>query len=328
MRDFLKCRISPVYVLLPLALSVAIAYLLLQPTTYHKPADEFMPDRYMWPQSPLTEFSVKTAAEAARSLEPAELVLGVSVGNESRAYPINMLNHDAAAKVVNDVLGGRPLMATWCDSAHNAIVYSREVDGEALTFGIFGQLWKGSMVVYDQETMTHWSHILGEAKRGPLKGKKLTPIPSLVTDWECWRRLHPQSTVVALPSGDREYTRHVYDDPAPYLLGIAANGACKTWDLANLKREPVVNDVWQGQAVLAVFDRDHVGARLYARTVNGKELTFFLEGKMLRDRDTGTIWEPLTGEASEGPLAGQKLIELPAIVSKRDVWSSFHGGDR
>ncbi len=37
-------------------------------------------------------------------------VIGVSIGGESRAYSINLLdNHE----IVNDVVGGRPIAVTW-----------------------------------------------------------------------------------------------------------------------------------------------------------------------------------------------------------------------
>src|SRR5207244_683614 len=163
--------------------------------------------------------------------------------------------------------------ATWCDSAHNAIVYAREIDGVRHTFGVFGQLWKGSMVIYDQETMTHWSHIIGEAKRGPLKGKILSPIPALVTDWETWSRLHPEGTVAILPAGPPEYTRKTYDDPEPYLLGIASNGKSKAWNLSELQERPVINDSWEERPVLVLFDHARASACLYSRTVKNQVLT-------------------------------------------------------
>lgn len=57
----------------------------------------------------LTDPSVVPASEA-HFLRPGELVLGVSVGGQSRAYPLKILNwHEAA----NDVLGGKPIVATW-----------------------------------------------------------------------------------------------------------------------------------------------------------------------------------------------------------------------
>jgi Protein of unknown function (DUF3179) len=65
--------------------------------------------RYIVPQDPVTQFPVKTVHEAWNDLRPDELVLGVSVGAESRAYPLNVLNDSPDHKVLNDTLGGQPI---------------------------------------------------------------------------------------------------------------------------------------------------------------------------------------------------------------------------
>ncbi len=57
-------------------------------------------------------FSVKSVEEAKKSMRPPELVLGVGVGNASRAYPINMLT-GPSREILNDTLGGRAIAATW-----------------------------------------------------------------------------------------------------------------------------------------------------------------------------------------------------------------------
>ena len=50
------------------------------------------------------------SAEAATFLQPADRVLGLTVGGESRAYPINMMTFH---HVANDVLGGLPVLVTF-----------------------------------------------------------------------------------------------------------------------------------------------------------------------------------------------------------------------
>jgi hypothetical protein len=65
--------------------------------------------RYIVPQNPATQFPIKTVREAWDDLSPDELVLGATVGGESRAYPLNVLNDTPDHKVLNDTLGGRPI---------------------------------------------------------------------------------------------------------------------------------------------------------------------------------------------------------------------------
>src|SRR5437660_6758842 len=48
---------------------------------------DFITTRFMLPQQPTSEFPIKTVREAWDVVKPEELVLGVTVGQESRAYP-------------------------------------------------------------------------------------------------------------------------------------------------------------------------------------------------------------------------------------------------
>ena len=43
-------------------------------------------------------------------LDPGELVMGVEIDGESKAYPIGPLNY---REMVNDVVGGVPILVTW-----------------------------------------------------------------------------------------------------------------------------------------------------------------------------------------------------------------------
>jgi len=75
-------------------------------------AQEFRPQRVLAPQPPIKDFPVVSAKEAAGQLSEAELVLGVTVGGQSRAYPINMLT-GPRREILNDTLGGHAIAATW-----------------------------------------------------------------------------------------------------------------------------------------------------------------------------------------------------------------------
>ena len=50
--------------------------------------------------------------EAGRFVKDEELVLGVVVKGEARAYPINMLT-SPRREIINDKLGGQAIAATW-----------------------------------------------------------------------------------------------------------------------------------------------------------------------------------------------------------------------
>jgi hypothetical protein len=288
------------------------------------PPEQFEPERYLMPQPPVTEVPHKPIHEVADALPPDELVLGVAAFGEARAYPLDLLNEQPGRKVLNDTLGGQPIAATWCDASHNAIVYARDVEGQTLTLAPSGQLWKSNMVMYDVETHSHWSQLLGEAKLGKLEGKQLRRLPGLLTDWQTWKRLYPDSTVACLPYAGEIFRRGAHGNPEKYVLGIADSGQAKAWGLAQLYQTPVSNDRWAGRPVVVVMDRSSLTARLYERGVAGRVLTFGLVNERLTDQETGSTWEMVSGRAVAGPLAGQELVPLPAVVSFQDVWERFY----
>lgn len=56
---------------------------------------------------------------------------------------------------------------------------------------------------------------------------------------------------------------------------------------------------------------------MWSRAVNGRTLTFYLSGIndqnfLMRDRETGTWWQQITGRAIAGPLKGTQLQLVPS----------------
>lgn len=66
------------------------------------------------PFAPIIEPEMVTVADAETRdiVSDDELVLGVVVGDEARAYPINTLT-GPRREVINDELDGRSIAATW-----------------------------------------------------------------------------------------------------------------------------------------------------------------------------------------------------------------------
>ena len=50
------------------------------------------------------------AGDEAGFLDPEDLVLGLTIAGESRAYPISMMTYH---HIVNDTIGGRPILITF-----------------------------------------------------------------------------------------------------------------------------------------------------------------------------------------------------------------------
>lgn len=64
------------------------------------------------PLPPIVDAPVVAASKAANLVSDSELVLGVVVNGQARAYPINMLT-GPQREIINDTLDGMRIAATW-----------------------------------------------------------------------------------------------------------------------------------------------------------------------------------------------------------------------
>src|SRR2546423_6323186 len=154
--------------------------------------------RHMEPLRPVTNPPVEMAASYTNKwLTDSELVLGITMDGQARAYPLNMIS-GPHREIINDTLGGAPIAVSWCSLCNNGMVFSRLVKGRTLTFGTEGSLWRSSMVMYDDETKSVWSQYLGEAMTGELTGTRLTQLPCAILDWKTWRTQYTNTSVLDL----------------------------------------------------------------------------------------------------------------------------------
>ena len=204
-------------------------------------------------------------------------------------------------------------------------MYAVTVQGRALTFVVSGMLWNRSLVMMDLQTRSLWSHILGQAMQGPLKGASLEVIPSVLTTWRDWRRRHPDTTVLALPRSARAYEAAFHRKPRQFVLGLVVRGQAKAYAFDLLKRYPVLNDTIADLPVVVTFDSASTSAQAFRRKCRGRVLTFKGQGaRRMTDRRTGSTWDAVEGRCLEGAFKGETLDPLPAIVSLRRAWRAFH----
>ena len=136
------------------------------------------------------------------------LVIGVTLGGDARAYPIPML---ARHELVNDRLGGRSILVSYCPLCGTGIVFDRVIEGRALRFGVSGLLWRSDVLMYDRETESLWSQIDARAISGSRKGHELVIVPSKMTRLSAWASEHPRTTVMSPgEAGLRPYRRMPY----------------------------------------------------------------------------------------------------------------------
>jgi hypothetical protein len=287
----------------------------------------YLPEQVFAPFPAIVGVRSVDLAAAVAELKDGESVIGLVADGAARAYPVDMIKA-IDREVINDSLAGREVVVTWCGLCGAARAFARTLEGRRLTFFSPGLLWNRNMVMEDQETGTQWSQLLGRAMRGPLEGVELAPLSVVVTDWRTWREDHPGTTVALFERLDGAVRQHSARFPLAeargFLIGLELNGAAHAWLLDGLRTAGCLNDEAEGDAVVVVLVPASATAQVFSRKVDGRVLSFSSTADGLRDDQTGTLWDASSGRALSGDLAGSRLAPLPAVVTTREAWMSFH----
>lgn len=141
-------------------------------------------------------------------LEDPEAVIAVEIDGDARAYPIQILTWH---ELVNDTVAGVPVTLSYCPLCNSAIMYDRRLGERVLDFGTSGSLYHSSLVMYDRQTESLWTHFDGTAVAGVLTGSALTTLPVATTSWDDFRRAFPDGRVLTRTTGhSRDYGRNPY----------------------------------------------------------------------------------------------------------------------
>lgn len=284
---------------------------------------------------PLRDLRREPAAEVA--LDDSEPVLVLRGADAVHAWPlVHLLRRELAL----DEVDGLPLAVTYCSLCDSARLFDRRVAGEVLELAVSGMLLEGNALLHDARTDSLWSQRDGRCIAGTFVGRRLVALPAFVVSLGALRAAHPTAAVRAAPEDGAP-------DPPLVLLGAEqlASGDAPPWlraaGAAPLERllclDAGPGALARGERVEhlpgAVLLRDpatasphraaHGGpgpalgsAAAFRPQLDGRALTFETDGSWIRDRETGSRWNPL-GEAVEGPLAGRRLEPLPQVASLR-----------
>ena len=207
----------------------------------------------------------------------------------------------------------------------------------------------GNEVFKDRETGSRWQQSSLAAISGPMQGEHLQLYPFLLTSWEEWRRLHPETLVLKplpgyaerivpanklikqglagegpLPDG---VTYH--DDrlkPKTMVLGLAVDGADKAYPLKALRGVRIVNDSLAGTPLVIVHQPRSDTTTAFVAKAGGRTLTFAAsnaDATQLVDRETESRWTAY-GQCVAGRLKGSSLEPLILEPEYWFAWSEFH----
>ena len=85
-----------------------------------------------------------------------------------------------------------------------------------------------------------------------------------------------------------------------------------------------IADRFSGQGVGSIFLYTHEAHPGEYYPQGDQTLTFKLEGDLLVDQETGSIWDISRGLAKEGPLVGEGLQPVPSLSSYDWAFRDFY----
>jgi hypothetical protein len=202
----------------------------------------------------ISEVNARNQEGRGKFLLDGDRVVGVAVNGQARAYPLRTMRWH---EVVNDTLGGVPLVISYNGLCDAVMAAERTVAGEELVFGVSGLLYNSNLLMYDRRgdpaASSLWSQLRARAIAGPSAGRSLALVPAALTTWGDWRNRHPGTDVLApLEHLKRAYKRDPYHSYfGSDLLRFPVDPLPPDSDLA-LKERVVVVSVGEADSVFAL----------------------------------------------------------------------------
>lgn len=267
------------------------------------------------------------AAQEADYLGNKDVIFGIEINGEARAYPKRIL---AWHEMFVDDIGGETIAGVYCTLCGTVIAYSTMHEGVKHELGTSGFLYRSNKLMYDKATQSLWNTIEGKPVIGPLtnQGIELKSHSVVTTTWKEWKRLHPDTKVLSLETGHKRnydegaaYARYFRTDKLMFtvpkkdkrlknkdeVLIVRAPGYQEdplAISTKFLSKNKVYHDKINGTSIVVITDKSNAN-----RAYNSKDKTLVkLVGETVID-DQGDDWriteEKLISET------GEELVRLP-----------------
>lgn len=206
----------------------------------------------------------------ANKIDSNRLVIGVTNNGEAKAYPIQFLGYHHQ---VQDIVGGKPMIITYCTVCRTGRVYEPLVNGRPEKFRLVGMDHFNAMFE-DETTKSWWRQVSGEAITGKLKGQQLPEVFSTQTSLTDWLQLNPNSLIMqADPNFIKSYdssfkfesgaskskltgTDSLSWNDKSWVIGVKTGKDTKAYDWNQLKKEKIIQDKIGTTPVLIVLSKN------------------------------------------------------------------------
>ncbi|MEO6549864.1 MAG: DUF3179 domain-containing (seleno)protein [Ferruginibacter sp.] len=269
---------------------------------------------------------------AENKVDTSRLVIGIENNGQAKAYPISFLSYHHQ---VQDSIGGKPVIVTYCNVCRTGRVYEPLVNGQLEHFRLVGMDHYNAMFE-DTRTKSWWRQVTGDAITGKLKGSHLPEFFSTQTSLGQWLRLYRNSLVMQADSGAATFydTTFKYENGKgrgkltgtdslswknkSWVVGIKSKDATKAYDWNQLKIERVIHDKIHNTPVLLVFAHDDQSFFAFERPDQNALFTL---------RNDTLLWNArhytINGRGIDTAFS---LKKLPAFQEFWHSWRSFNPG--
>ncbi len=298
---------------------------------------------------PSLENPALVRAADARYLSDDDLIFGVVVKGEPRAYPLKILDRH---EIVNDEIKGVPISILYCPLTGSGMGWNPVINGRKTEFGVSGLLYNSNLIAYDRTTDSFWSQIGLQCVQGELKGQKPETIPLIETTWETWKDMYPDSNVLSDKTGIYpSYDQYSYiisgkdyreDDVIMFPVGtddkrlhrkdkvhgVIVRDTSKVYRIKKFSRSvETVNDTIESAPIVVVGSSGKNFAMSFERTLADGTILEFSPVKnnlpVAMEDNEGTSWD-VFGYAVSGPRKGTRLKLTKSFTSYWFAWGTFY----
>jgi len=264
------------------------------------------------------------------TLNDSSMVVAVENNGEVKAYPIRYIVYHHQ---VQDVVGGKSMIITYCSVCRTGRVYEPTVKGKPEKFRLVGMDHFNAMFE-DETTKSWWRQVNGEAITGSLKGEALPEVESVQLSIKKLFELYPNALVMQLD----EASKSNYDslgrfehgkskgsltrtdssswNDKSWVVGLQVGKSSKAYDWNKLKEMRIINDKIGEKPIVLVLSTDNQSFVAFERSSEAE--TFATRN------DTLIVNDKRYNFSGHDMATSQQLKKVNAFQEFWHSWKTFH----
>jgi len=263
-------------------------------------------------------------------LNDSSMVIAVVNNGEVKAYPIRYIIYHHQ---VQDIIGGKPMIITYCSVCRTGRVFEPIVKGQPEKFRLVGMDHFNAMFE-DETTKSWWRQVNGEAIAGSLKGEVLPEVESVQLSIKKLFELYPNAQVMQVD----EVSKLSYDSLGRYehgksknsltrtdslswndkswVIGLQVETSSKAYDWNKLKEMRIINDKVGTKPIVLVLSNDNQSFVAFERSSDAEIF-------VVRN-DTLIVNDKRYSFSGRDATASHQLKKINAYQEFWHSWRTFH----